>query len=160
MVVSHTGCTQRHRGNASVIIVGEDPAAECNTLTEIHIVSGAQEAVIHAYWRSNRTTGETVHILVIEETERVFVGAGRFFAIVDYENLALVRETEVCLFWNFHRVSGYVLVRAELDCFLLSEAGEVHGQVPVDPPWQERVTEEGIEFDSVVYGRRILGWPG
>jgi hypothetical protein len=155
--VCHEDCTLLHRGLPSVTVFVEDPTQPCDTLTQIALVKENERKEVHLYWRAEDL--RSCSLLLIEETSRLFIGTGRSVAVFDYQNGVFVNEYLLFCFYGFGLRGRYVLVTSELECLLLSRAGEILGRVTVDPPWEEHPLDEGIAFDSPVSGRQVLRWP-
>ena len=155
--VCHQTCTLVHRGSPSVTVFVEDPTQPCDTLTRIVLIQDDGRKELHLYWRAEEP--RDCHLLLIEETSRLFVGTNRSLAVFDYQNEVFVNEDFLWCFYGFELRGRYVLVTSELECLLLSRFGEILGRVAVDPPWEEHSLAEGLAFDSPVAGRQVLRWP-
>ena len=137
----------------------EDPTQRCDTLTQVALVSDEGQRDIHVYWRADEVASDNFSLLLVEATSRLFIGAGRFVAILDYHRGVFVDEYHTDLLYGFSFRRDCVLVRSELECFLFASAGDLLGRVPVDPPWEERAVPDGLEFRSPVSGIQLLKWP-
>lgn len=155
--VCHEDCTLLHRGSPSVTVFVEDPTQPCNTLTQIALVQENERKEVHIYWRAEDL--RRCNLLLIEETSRLFIGTGRSLAVFDYQNEVFINEYFLFCLYGFELRGPYVLVTSELECLLLSRAGEILDRVEVDPPWEEYSVTEGLAFESPVSGRQVLQWP-
>lgn len=159
--ISHAPCTTPHRGDPAVTSLIADPTRACDTLTRIRLRTGpSDEKVVLLHW-----TGEDAlpapefHVLMIESASRLFLAAAEFVGVLDYQAGRLVNELRVPYVQDFSWRRGCVVLRSELECLLFSPEGAVLGRVPVDPPWEERETPQGLEFRSEVAGTQLLRWP-
>jgi hypothetical protein len=114
----------------------EDPSFECEMRTTITVSSadGQTTRPIELYWTPELYVAESVGILAVEATQVLFIGAGRFLAVVNYSTGEVLGEHEITLFWNLTHIRNCVLLRSELECYLFSENGRLTGSTRVDPP--------------------------
>jgi len=160
VVVSHQACSEPHRGDPSVILLLEDPTGQSDTLTRVALRRDVgAETVVHLHWARLEDHPPEFHLLLVEGASRLFLAAGEFVGVLDYQEGCLVNELRLSTLYGLSWQRGCVVLRSELECLLLSPEGVVLGRVPVDPPWEERETREGLEFRSEVAGRQILRWP-
>jgi hypothetical protein len=144
----------------AVLQVFEDPLQRPNTRTIIRVSELPLPPFrpIEFYWCATGSAGESVGILAIESTRVLFLGAGRFLAVIDLSGSRVIHEHPLQQFWSISHQHASVIVRSELECFLFARDGTLCGSVPVDPPWQEHMDDQGIHFESSVYGRQYLPW--
>ncbi len=156
--VTHEPCTSPLPPGSVVLQLVESPPAQPNTRSTVRTGEHTDEALIELYWQAVPHSATSVGVLAVQETSVLFIGAGTFSAVVDLRTRRVLSEPRVELFWGFSFQRGSVLLRSELDCYMLSPDGSLLGHVPVDPPWQEIPDDEGITFVSPVYGRHRLAW--
>jgi len=78
--------------------------------------------------------------LVVPETHRLFLGAGRRLLGYDLSQPARLWEDEAdCGFWAWSRYGGVVLMMAELELAAWSAEGQKLWSRFADPPWDYRV---------------------
>lgn len=157
--VSHAPCAAPSRSGSSDLEIVENAGSEPNTLTRVAVWIGAEERVLRVHWCSDGFSFATFSALAVERTDRLFLGCGAFFCVVDVAAWSLAAEHPVMVFWSFDFRRGFVIARSEVECFLLRPAGVLLATVPVDPPWEEAETDEGMVFVSLVNGRQVLRWP-
>ena len=67
------------------------------------------------------------------------------------KNSSFLDLDDVCLFWGLEcHKEKYVLETRALECFLYSLEGEKISTATVDPPYETKVSEIGIYFESIV----------
>lgn len=78
--------------------------------------------------------------LVVPETHRLFLGAGRRLLGYDLSRPARMWEDEAdCGFWSWSRYGGVVLMMAELELAAWTVEGQKLWSRFADPPWEYRV---------------------
>jgi hypothetical protein len=78
--------------------------------------------------------------LVVPETHRLFLGAGRRLLGYDLSGPARLWEDEAdCGFWAWSRYGGVVLMMAELELAAWTVEGQKLWSRFADPPWEYRV---------------------
>jgi hypothetical protein len=129
-----------------------------NTLTKLDINGTDLHRVIYVHWHIG-FGGEDFGVLLVEETNTLFIGAGSLSASVDLLEMKVVNQQDVMLFWSFKRVRNWVLELGEVECFLRSQSGAVLASVEVDPPYEYFETDKGIKIETNIYGTQWLHYP-
>jgi hypothetical protein len=115
---------------------------------------------IYYYMGSYNTGLQDLTLLFIDNTNTLFIGGKRKSCSINIIEKVIDNEFEHYLFWDFDILdNGYVLETGELDCLLRNQKGVILNQVPVDPPWESFYDEDGIIFESIVYGKQFLKFP-
>lgn len=86
--------------------------------------------------------------LLVPETSRLFIGAGRRLLAYDLSTPARLWEDETdCGFWSWSQHGAVVLMAAELEL----AAWDIHGvklwSIFVEPPWEYKVSGEIVTLD-------------
>ncbi|CAG0928196.1 hypothetical protein TFLX_00792 [Thermoflexales bacterium] len=157
LTISHEECSSFGTPADEVLLVRASDA-ELNTLTRIEVTSESLHRIVYVHWRVN-FGGESFGALLNEEAPTLFVGAGTLSASIDLQNMKVVHENLVTLFWGFQQVGQWILELGELDCFLYDRKGSLLASAPVDPPYEYHVTDDGIRFESINYGTHWLRFP-
>ena len=157
--LSHEACSECSAGAPDVIAIRANPLVEPDTLSRVAIARPAGSAVLHLYWQANTPDSSSLGLAVVESSDMLFVGASSLVAAISLASGKRVHETQTELFWGFEFKPNSILARCELECMLFSYDGALVGRAPVDPPWEESESSDGIVFQSGVYGRQVLTWP-
>lgn len=155
--ISHEECSSFGTPASGVLLL-KASNCELKTLTRIEINGEQLERVIFVHW-DVPLGGVGFGILLDEETATLFVGAGTISASIDFRNMRVINENVVDLFWTFKRVGEWVLELGELECYLYTPSGSLVASVPVDPPYDYYETDEGIRFETSIYGTQWLYFP-
>ncbi|MCE9523733.1 MAG: hypothetical protein K8S25_15045 [Alphaproteobacteria bacterium] len=87
-------------------------------------------------------------ILIVPETERLFVGAGTRLLGYDLKAPARLWEDQTdCGFWRWGRHQDWVWMAAELEFAVWSKTGEKLWSTFVEPPWDLTSVEGVVELD-------------
>lgn len=87
-------------------------------------------------------------LLLVPETDTLFVGAGRRAHAVWLRGPTLLTTAEVeCGFWGWHRAGPVVLMAAELEFAAWTLAGQRVWSTFVEPPWRWSVEGEVVQLD-------------
>jgi hypothetical protein len=83
--------------------------------------------------------------LIVPETHRLFLGAGRRLLGYDLSRTSRLWEDEAdCGFWSWSRYGGVVLMRAELELAAWTVDGDKLWSRFTDPPWEYKVEESVV----------------
>jgi hypothetical protein len=156
--VAHRACTVRLPQTQPFLDLFEREEG-FTTVSLISVTGPATTLRIRYYWQPIDEQATHLCLHFIEPTQTLFIGVGNFFAILKTDSWEVLAEYRPQPFWSFESMHGCILARSELECFLFSPTGELLQSVPVDPPWDEEIGSEGIEFESPVNGRQFLAWP-
>lgn len=86
--------------------------------------------------------------LLVPESERLFLGAGRRLLGYDLSKPSRLFEDEAdCGFWGWARHGGYVVMAAELELAAWDIEGNKLRSRFVEPPWEYKVAGEVIRLD-------------
>ncbi len=129
-----------------------------NILTKIVITGESLTRTLY-FHRGVHWGGENLGFALIEETATLFIGSGGISAAIDLRNNKIIRQHEVLLFWEFKQIRGWILELGEVDCFLHSPTGTLIAAVPVDPPYEYTITDEGIRIATTLFGIQWLRFP-
>lgn len=155
MTIAHEPCSFLGTPAPDILFLKAEDS-ELNTLTRIEIQGEQLRQTIYLHWSSK---GENLEVLLVEETATLFIGAGTFSASVDLQQMRVVHENVVFLFWGYQHVREWVMELGELECFLYDRTGRLLASVPVDPPYEYFETETGIRFEADVSGTHWLYYP-
>jgi hypothetical protein len=87
-------------------------------------------------------------IALVEETSRLFVGAGDRLLCYDLETPARLWEDSVMVgFWFFCRHGDVLLMSAELELAAFDLRGEKLWNTNVEPPWHYEVRGDNVHLD-------------
>ena len=111
--------------------------------------------IIAMYW-SHFSDESEINFFWTEETQTLFLGAGSVSAVINLKEKTLKDINYPMLFWSWVVFGEHVLELGETECRVYSASGELIGQADVDPPYDYKVTEEEIEFSSIVMGKRKI----
>ena len=145
---------QSQRRDEAVLIV--DSSTDPDTLTEINVIGPDLSVDVAVHWTDYH---QPFQAMLIPETSVLFVGGGRVSAAVDLRSRKVVDQKHVCLFWAFELRPESVLEFGELESHLYSRGGHLLATVPVDPPYDVRDIDGGVEFTSEVMGTHVLRFP-
>ncbi|MHA0858398.1 hypothetical protein [Paenibacillus sp. CMAA1364] len=99
-------------------------------------------------------------IFCLEDTQTILIGSKKKSCAINLITRTVEYEFSHCLFWDFTELkNGLILETGELDCMLRNINGKIIAQVPVDPPYEIFHEEDGIRFESIVYGTTYLKYP-
>ena len=110
-------------------------------------------------WQRELDGAVSFELLLVEQTGTLFLGAVSAVAVVDITTMRPVSQHRTEGFWGFERKDAHVLELGEFNCFLYDLRGAVLGHAPVDPPYDTYETNDGIRFESIVFGTRWLRYP-
>ncbi|MFL5766000.1 MAG: hypothetical protein ACJ77K_18795 [Bacteroidia bacterium] len=111
---------------------------------------------IRVDWSNYSSTDTAFPTLIISETDKLFFGAKSYWGIIDLKEVKIDRQESCTEFWNFEKHSDSIVVIAELTAESLTLKGETIDNVPIDPPFDSKIFEDRIEFNSPVYGQQTL----
>lgn len=114
---------------------------------------------VYVFWDSH-PVGVSQEILFVSETGVLFIGCGSISARICTKTSRVLDTNDICLFWGLENLENYVLETGELECFLYSKSGDQISSAEVDPPYEMKMTEKGIEFESIVHGTTWLKYAG
>jgi len=87
-------------------------------------------------------------VLLIPETEVLFLGAGSLLLAIDLEHRRTLWEDVADVgFWNWHRYGDTVLMSAELELAAWGLRGEKKWSKGVEPPWSYTVRGANLVLD-------------
>ncbi|MES2823548.1 MAG: hypothetical protein V4732_08100 [Pseudomonadota bacterium] len=109
---------------------------------------------IYLFWESH-SSAKSVEVLFVPETAILFIGCGEISARVCVKTNSIIGIERITLFWCFTRHKNYILEMDELQCFLYALDGKKVDEVEVDPPYETEYLENGIKFESSIFG---TGW--
>ena len=102
--------------------------------------------VVQRYWPAG--CGFRPGVLLVPETHRLFVGAGRRLLGYDLSRPARLWEDEAdCGFWSWSRHGSVVLMAAELELAAWDVGGGKLWSRFVEPPWEFAVAGEVVAVD-------------
>jgi hypothetical protein len=116
----------------------------------------AKKITIQIDWCNFSSMEIILETLIVPETDNLFFGARFFWGIIDLKNSKVFRQESCLQFWNFIRYKDAIVVTTELEALALSLNGNTIDKVPIDPPFESKIFEDKIEFDSPVFGRQTL----
>ncbi len=152
ILIKHESCSGPSWCRNKEIFI-ESNSAEKNTLSTIKFDDYLD---IYIFWESF-TSATSVEVLYVPETGVMFIGAGTVSARISTKDSSLLDSDDVCLFWGFDRhKEKYVLETGELECFLYNLEGKKISTAVVDPPYETKILEKGINFESIVSGSTWL----
>lgn len=100
-------------------------------------------------------------VLLVPETHRLFIGAGRRLLAYDLSRPARLWEDETdCGFWSWSRHRSVVLMAAELELAVWDVGGPKLWSRPVEPPWEFSVAGEVVAVDVMGDVSRAHLWTG
>ncbi|WP_208352514.1 hypothetical protein [Pseudaestuariivita rosea] len=100
--------------------------------------------------------GATPGILIVPETNILFIGAGDRLLCYDIGKQKRLWEDSCDLcFWELHRSGPYVLMSAELEFGVWTIEGEKLWSTFVEPPWSYKVSGDIVALD-VMGNTRLL----
>ena len=154
--ITHEQCSDFGNPSDGVLLVKESQA-NLNTLSKIEVSNDDVNATVYLHWR--QFEGANLGLFLAEETRTLFLGAGTISVTINLQTFELIHENYVTLFWNYQRVGKWIVELGELECYLYDDQGRVIDEAPVDPPYLLKVTEHGIQFESIVHGETFLRFP-
>ncbi|MEO9890254.1 hypothetical protein, partial [Nonlabens ulvanivorans] len=92
--------------------------------------------------------------LFVPETNILFYRNFNEWCVFDLSKCQVIRVEKAFYFPSIERTNNTVLVYDELSVHSLNLSGEIIDDVPVDPPYEEVVYIDRIEFTSPVYGKQ------
>ncbi len=139
------------------LVIYDDDISKASTVLKIII---EDYLIIYYYFEAYSSGLQDFTVLVIPETHTVLIGGKKKSCSVNMINKKTENEFEHCLFWDFSLLNnGYVFESGELDCILRDRSGKIIDKVPVDPPWESDLKDDGIRFSSTLYGETFLRFP-
>ncbi|MBL4702894.1 MAG: hypothetical protein JKY54_00095 [Flavobacteriales bacterium] len=110
------------------------------------VVDGFRE--VHYFINDNFHGLQDLAILLIEETETLFIGGKSNSIVVDLIEGKTKDEFQHFLFWGFRISSNgqYILDEGETDCLLRDKSGKILNQVDVEPPYEAQDVENGVKY--------------
>jgi hypothetical protein len=119
-------------------------------------VSTRNEKFIIAMFWYHFSEDADINYFWIEETQTLFLGAGSVSAVINLKENIIKDINYPMLFWSWKAIEEYVLELGETECRVYSKSGELIGQTDVDPPYDYIVTEDAVEFTSIVMDKRKI----
>ena len=110
------------------------------------IVDGLRE--VHYFINDNFHGIQDLMILLIEETESLFIGGKSNSVVVDLIEGKAKEEYPHFLFWRFRfsPKGQYILDEGEVDCLLRDKYGKILNQVSVEPPYVSEYLDNGVKY--------------
>jgi hypothetical protein len=100
-------------------------------------------------------------VLLVPESHRLFVGAGRRLLGYDLLEPARLWEDETdCGFWSWSQHGSVVLMSAELELAAWEVSGRKLWSRFVEPPWEFTVNGEFVALDVMGTVSRVHLWSG
>ncbi len=119
-----------------------------------------EELDIYMYTNDYQFGLNDITIQYIEDTRKLLVAGKRKSFVIDLIQHSVSDDFTHDLFWDITQLNnGYILETGELDCLLRDESGAILDRVPVDPPYETFFEDDGIRFESIVYGTTKLKYP-
>jgi hypothetical protein len=138
-------------------IIFYDESDSTDTLVQI-IVDDFEN--IYCYLNSSDFGVNDLTVFCLEDTQTILIGGKKKSCNINLTTRSVENEFSHCLFWDFTKLkNGLILETGELDCLLRDINGIIIGQAPVDPPYEIFYEEDGIRFESIVYGTTYLKYP-
>jgi hypothetical protein len=99
--------------------------------------------------------------LLVPETQRLFIGAGRRLLCYDLAGPARLWEDEADFgFWSWSRYGEVVLMMAELELAAWTIEGQKLWSRLADPPWEYRVEGTAVVVTDCRGTERVGLWSG
>lgn len=93
---------------------------------------------------------------LVPETGILFYRSFKEWCVFDINDYKVIRVKEAFYFPSIVRKNNTILIYDELSVYSLDLTGNIIDDVPVDPPYEEVYHEDGIEFNSPVFGKQFL----
>jgi hypothetical protein len=139
------------------LIISEGNSDELDRTTVLTITNSQEKRVsVRFDWCNLSTKDHEFATLIITETDKLFFGTRFYWGIIDLKRKKIDRIENCLSFGKFEKHADVVVVITELLAVSLSLTGEEIDQVPIDPPFESKVFNDSIEFQSLVYGKQIL----
>lgn len=107
-------------------------------------------------WFNLSSSETTFKTLLVPETGYLFFGARFFRGMIDLNDCAILEKEKCIQFWDFFRIKNTIVVLTELEALALNLKGDTIHRIPLDPPFEFEKQENGILFQSPVYGEQLL----
>jgi len=139
------------------IVFYDEPEDEINKVLEIKI----DESVIVNLYINGQSYGENdLAIKFLVSKEKILLAGKKRSCRINLSDGFIDNTFEHFLFWDFVLLdNGLILEQGEVDCLLRDQDGVIIDYAPVDPPYEVYYEEEGIKFESIVYGTTRLKYP-
>lgn len=104
---------------------------------------------LEIYYEPGPESGFYPGISLIEETKRLFIGAGKHIFVYGLQLPERLYEVPLFLggFWHWKRITEYVIMSTELELGVWHISGELLWTTRVEPPWEYKVQGENIYVD-------------
>ncbi len=130
---------------------------EPNMLTRIRVDGRDFERHIFVHWH-HRAASPPFGMLLAPGGDILFVGGGTLSASIALREAEVLHSNEVEHFWGFQRRRDTILEIGERECRVYDLRGHLSGCVPVDPPYEIREGDGGLEFHSDETEIERLAW--
>lgn len=157
LIVTH-GPSTRTRDLGEGMILLQARGCEPNTLTRIRVDAPTFERHVFLHWH-HRDASPPLGLFLAPRGDVLLVGGGTISASISLSEPRVLHENAVVHFWGFQRRRNAILELGEQECRLYDLDGNLTGCAPVEPPYDLKETDAGIELHSDDAETRILTWP-
>lgn len=98
-------------------------------------------------------------LLLVPETETLFFRTMNQWGAIDLRTATVVRHEEAMCLPGIYRYERAIVIEDELQAEVTDLTGAKFATVPIDPPWDAEEFDDRIEYNSPVYGKRVLRFP-
>lgn len=106
------------------------------------------ELLIEGWYNPGPAQGFHPGVLIIPETQTVFIGAGTSLLVYALSPIRLLTETQTeCGFWGWSHTNDIVIMSAELELAVWNTQGEKLWSCFVEPPWHYHIQGETLLLD-------------